>query len=117
MRDRLNAAKKAKLGEDLSSAKWEPKVGIPLMGEFITRQRVHAKDNSSTFDIVTVRTDDGLWNVILSNGALDLGSKAIVKGDLLEVNFEEEPANKEGGKPFLRAKATVYYTGDRSVPF
>lgn len=118
IKDRIIAARKEKKGEKLSASKWEPKEGVPLMGEYIHREVIKAKNSDRTFEIVTLRNEEGLWNTLIQSGTFQLGSKPPIRGDLLEINFHSEPNPTDGKEPFMRAEVTVYHVGTgEQIPF
>lgn len=117
IKDRLAAAKKAKVAETLSSQKWEPKEGQPLEGEYTSRQTVTSPGTGFTFDILVVRNDTGLWNTIVPQGTFNLASRKPVKGDLVSIDFHMQTNVKEGKTPFMESTVTFYPVGNPELPF
>lgn len=115
IKDRLATAKKAKIAEQLTAAKWEPKEGQPLEGEYVSRQTVTLQDSGFSFDVVVVRNDTGLWQTSVQQGTFNLASREPVKGDLISIDFHLQQNVKEGKKPFMESTVTLYPVG--KIPF
>lgn len=116
--DRLKAVKKTVKGDDLTPQKFVPKDGQVVQAEYVHREVLTIKGGTSHIEIVTFRTDQGLFNTMVNQGTFNLGEKPPVKGDLMEILFRAEPNPTPGKDPFMRANITLYHVGTGDpIPF
>ena len=118
IKDRVAKATKEKLGELLTATKWEPEAGGVLMGELVHREFITRKEDQKTYDKVTLRCDEGLYDTIIKTGILALSQPPVVKGDILVVTYKGLVPIGKAGRTMHDSSVTIYHTGEQeTAPF
>lgn len=85
--DAINEALKAKKGQTLTPVQWDPKPGEEIAGIMVHREVITKADTQKTYDKVTVRTDDGVFDTIIKSGILPLADPPVKKGDFIIITY------------------------------
>lgn len=108
IKDRLKELEKAGKKESLTSVAWEPKNGDVIAGELVYRELIKSNKSSATFDKVTLRTDAGIFDTILSANVLPLAQPRVQNGDILVIKAIERK-DPESSKVFMDKGVEIYH--------
>lgn len=108
IKDKIKELEKAGKKESLASVSWEPKHGQSLEGELVHRSLIKSNASAVTFDKVTLRTDEGIFDTIIAADILPLAQPRVQNGDILVIKAQERKDEKTS-KVYMDKIVTVYH--------
>jgi hypothetical protein len=108
---RLDEARKAKLGEQLTAKSWDPKEGDILAGELVHREVITRKEDQKHYDKVVLRADEGLYETIIKAGVLALAKPPVIPGDIFVIRYNGLVPIGDGKRSMHDSTVEVYHTG------
>lgn len=104
-------------GDTLSVKDWTPEAGDVIQGVFVHREIAKGKETEKLYDIITIRTDDGPFKVLLKQGVLALAKHKVEYGDTFIVRYDGLVPIGDGKRSMHQNTIRVFYTGDHKTPF